>query len=75
MLEIVNVKGTPHMAIIVPELCDRERARDLRDGLLDMLEVCLATEDGKEAMPSLGIFMVLRLIKELVADLEDKKSR
>lgn len=75
MLEVVNVKGTPRMAIVVPEICDRERARDLRDGLLDMLEICLATEDGKEAMPSLSVFMVIRLIKELISDLEDRKRK
>lgn len=70
MLEVVYVKGEPRMAMIVPEVCDRARARDLRNALLDMLDVCLASEDGKDAVSSISLFWVMRLIRELMTDLE-----
>ncbi len=70
MITNVMVNGSPRLAIAVPEICDRERVQDLRDGLLDLLETCFATEDAKEATDSLSLFIVLRFIRELNNDLE-----
>lgn len=74
MITTAMIEGHPRLALAVPEICDRERVADLRDGLLDILEIVLMNEESKEVVSSLSVFMVIRLVKELNKDLEDRKK-
>ena len=75
MITTAFIDGVPRLAIAVPEICNRERLWELREGLLDLMETCLATEDAKEATDSVSIFIVLRFIRELINDLSDDPKK
>ena len=70
MITTAMILGQPRLALAVPEICTYERVAELRDGLLDILETCLRDEESKEAVNSLSVFMVLRMIRELNRDLD-----
>ena len=57
MITTAFIDGVPRLAIAVPEICNRERLWELREGLLDLMETCLATEDAKEATDSVSMQM------------------
>lgn len=64
-------KGEPRLAISLPRSWDRTVIPYLRDGLIDMLQTCVASEDAKEATCSSSLFYAIEFIKELNKELED----
>ena len=70
MITKIEQNGHKTLAISVPSVTTMGDVRELRDALSDMLESCLASDDGKENTPSMAIYFVLQMIRELTNDIE-----
>ena len=63
--------GTPRLAIAIPSYWDRSCIPYLRDGLMDMLQTCVSSEDAKECTASRSMYYAIDFINELNSELEE----
>lgn len=71
MITPVTVKGRPYLALGLPHINSHEDFKDLRDSLLEVIDLCLSDEESKEVISGYSMHILLRTVVELNKDLED----
>ena len=71
MITMLERDGGQMLAISAPGvLSDTEDVQELRNALLEMLEMILYDEDLTAATPSNSLYIVANIIRELTRDIE-----
>lgn len=72
---IPHTKGNiSYMAVAFPPIYDMDTVKDLRDALMETLEICVSYPEAKEASKPYHLYLLSCMIKELNKDIEEQKG-
>ena len=74
MIKFIEVNGYQKPAIIVDCIDDISQVRQLRKSLVNIMEVCLSSEQAKDFARSTSLFILSRLIDETTIECPDEKG-
>ena len=74
MIKYVNMDGRTVPAIVIECLDDIQAIRELRKGLVDVLETCVLTEETKDCTKHTSLWYLIRLIDETTIECPEKKG-
>lgn len=69
--EVMN-NDCKKLAVSFPLLDSMSGVRDLRNALSEVLDSCLSSDETKNNTPSMALWTVLQLVRELSTDIEEK---
>lgn len=70
----MDEKDNTYLGVAFSPIHDMNAVKDLRDALMEVLEICVSHRETKDASNPYHLYLLSCLIRELTKDLEDKEE-